>query len=264
MQNQQYMNILPRQLSEQETNRYFFPRKVPSWTWITVLIGILIGIIGGILNINLIVISIGVILCVIGTVTALRIRKSNPTDDQYDQWLQEQAEDLYLKGLHTLNIDENDLIEQRLLIHSFVLPCSMLMDDYTPEEVLVTRGKDGQLRCSVNVYTYIFLTSRFIGVFESSINAFRHWETFERNEIYPYHYITNATTRLIRDMVLIGDKQYPYRIECFCLRTSSNSRIQFGAAVKAILLDRTSNAPTSLLPHAGFDRTLNKLRQLLL
>jgi hypothetical protein len=126
------------------------------------------------------------------------------------------------------------------------------------------QGRDKQWRFSVNVYTYFFLTRHYVGIYKADVNAFRPSTPMEQKVAYNYFHIVSATTLQSRDNVIIHQKSLPYRLEQFCLELSTGRTVELSAAVKAVLLERTANAPVSPLPKTGFDRTLSRLTHLLL
>src|ERR671930_41954 len=96
--------------------------------------------------------------------------RANPTDQDYDNWLEEQAAAMLPRALRMLNLDERQITSQILSIHSLILPGSSLASNYH-DEVYLKQGKDGQWRSSVNLYTYFFPAQHFIAIFTRSINA---------------------------------------------------------------------------------------------
>ncbi|MBV9228866.1 MAG: hypothetical protein JOZ18_06105 [Chloroflexi bacterium] len=251
-----------RQLSRQEGVLYFVPKKIANWTWIVASLGLVL-FVGGAGSSNILLLSIGVLLLLVSILAIVRVLTSNPTDEQYDQWVEEQANRLYYRGLEALGIDRKNVTDT-LRIHSFVLPGSQAANQYASKEVRMRLGRDQQWRFSVNVYTYFFLTRHYVGIYRADVNVFHPTAPIEQKVSYNYFHIVSATTSQSRDTVIINKKSLQYRLERFCLELSTGRTVELSAAVKAVLLERTANAPASPLPKTGFDRTLSRLTHLLL
>jgi len=191
------------------------------------------------------------------------IIRSNPTDQQYDQWVHAQAQAMLPRALAKFNMRSYQVTNQILRTHSFVLPGSRMASHYPEKEVQAKRGKDGQWRFSINVYTYFLPAEHYLAVYTCDVNAFDPPSHIEQTEEYFYSDIVGVTTHPLQDTALIGKRQYRYRIEQFSLRISNGDTIDLGASLKATPLDGGQDIPVFTLPHTGFDRTLTRLRSLL-
>ena len=84
------------------------------------------------------------------------------------------------------------------------------------------------------------------------------------NEIYGYRNVTTATTMQTRDTVFIDEEEFSYRTEQFCLKIANGETVELSASIRARPMSNAQDAPDIRLPAAGYDKKLNKLRQILL
>ncbi len=262
MYRQNQAQVPERHIPQMDWKRYFFPKPVPRGTIITCLVGALLLAIGISLQ-NVFLIALGCLLLLISASIIGVIRRSNPTDQQYDQWVQAQAQAMLPRALVKLNMRSYQVTDHILRTHSFVLPGSRMASHYPENEVQAKRGKDGQWRFSINVYTYFLPAEHYLAVYSCDVNAFNSSSHIEQTEEYFYNDIVGVTTHPLRDTTIIGNRQYHYRIELFSLRISNGDTIDLGASLKATPLDDGQDIPVFSLPHTGFDKTLTMLRSLL-
>ena len=229
---------------------------------ITCLVGALFLAIGISLQ-NVYLIALGCLLLLISASIIGVIRRSNPTDQQYDQWVHAQAQAMLPRALAKFNMRSYQVTDHILRTHSFVLPGSRMASHYPEKEVQAKRGKDGQWRFSINVYTYFLPAEHYLAVYTCDVNAFDPSSHIEQTEEYFYSDIVGVTTHPLRDTAIIGNRRYRYRIEQFSLRISNGDTIDLGASLKATPLDDEQHIPVFTLPQTGFDRTLTRLRSLL-
>src|SRR5215467_1727020 len=262
MDRQNQSQVPEHQYPQMDWQRYFFPKPVPRGLIITCLAGALTLAIGVSLQ-STVLIASGCLLLLIGASIIGLIIRSNPTDRHYDQWVHAQARAMLPTALAKFNMRRRQVIDQVLCTHSFVLPGSRVASHYPEKEVQAKRGKDGQWRFSINVYTYFLPAEHYLAVYSGDVNAFDPSSHIEQTEEYFYSDIVGVTTHPLRDTTIIGNRQYHYRIELFSLRISNGDTIDLGASLKATPLDDGQGIPVFSLPHTGFDRTLTALRRLL-
>ncbi|HYU73864.1 MAG TPA: hypothetical protein VEL31_14380 [Ktedonobacteraceae bacterium] len=251
-----------RELSAQEVYNYFYPRPTPKWNIGAIVFGVALIPVGIFLHSILLSVAGPIIVAIFGIIIYRRI-KSHPDDESYDAWVGSLARKLYARGLDTLDIQLHNQ-DQVLTIRSYVLPGSLTAHDYLHEEVLMKHGKDGRQRFSINVYTFIFCTARFLAIFESDVNVFNPLIHRDIHEIYGYPTIFTATTIPLEDTVVFDEQEVPYRTELFCLKFVNGETGKFSAAVKARPWGSIPDAPAITLPSTNFDKKLSKLRQILL
>lgn len=252
---------VPDHAPRMDWRRYFFPKPVPAGSIITCLVGASVLAVGIALQ-SIVPIASGCLLLLIGASIIGVIIRSNPTDQQYDQWVHAQAQAMLPRALAKFNMRSYQVTDHILRTHSFVLPGSRMASHYPEKEVQAKRGKDGQWRFSINVYTYFLPAEHYLAVYTCDVNAFDPSSCIEQTEEYFYRDIVGVTTHPLRDTAIIGERQYRYRIEQFSLRISNGDTIDLGASLKATPLDDGQDIPVFSLPHTGFDRTLTALRRL--
>jgi hypothetical protein len=264
-QRQQQKIIPKRPLSEAETRRYFSPRQFSIWTWIILLLGLLLITMSYNLLQSWIVFSGGMIVLLGSIVHIILTFTGRISDKQYDSWVEDQAEAMYYEALQTLGLYESDLSDPVQCIHSFVLPGSRIAEAYPTQEMHVKRGKDDQLRYSVHVYTYFFFTRNSLAIFKGDINAWNHSEYDEKNYTFMrrYQHIMDVVIYKFQDTVRIEDKLFQYTIEQCHLELTNGRTIPLSAALRARRRDRQRNVIKSLLPETGSESTLRDIRTLL-
>lgn len=264
MQTQKIKTVIARQLSQQELKNYFFPRRYPTWAWIALIIGVIL-LVPGLIAQKWFVSIAGLALILFGLFFLLKTKRSNPDDQQYDAWVENQGQILYKRGLQALDITRSQMSDRILHIRSYVLPGSFDANEYDPDSVWMKCGKDGYWRFSINVYTYIYPLPHYLAVFKDDINAFQPWLHNDLNEIYAYQHIVSATTMSEPgDAIFLEGQKFPYHMEQLCLKISNGDALKLSATVKAKPPGSLSGIPVIVLPDTGFNRMLNILRKLLL
>ena len=259
-----------RGFSRKEIQQYFFPKPV-STSLITIttagallcLVGVALVFTLGPTYLNLILVLIGGGVLFIGVRNTRAIIRSNPTDQDYDDWLEDQAEAIIPKALRMLNLDERQITSQILSMHSIILPGSSLASDYH-DDVLLKPGKDRIWRSSVNLYTFFFPTDRFIAMFTRSINALdRVMPADDSTEEYFYRDIVTTSFSVFQDTVVVGNEEFLYRVQQLSLKISNGDDIRLGAYLSAVPIEKGQGAPIIMLPDAHINQTLADLRALL-
>ena len=162
MYRQNQAQVPERHIPQMDWKRYFFPQPVPRGSIITCLVGALFLAIGISLQ-SIVLIASGCLLLLIGASIIGVIIRLNPTDQHYDQWVHAQAQAMLPRALAKFNMRRNQVTDQILRMHSFVLPGSRVASQYPEKEVQAKRGKDGQWRFSINVYTYFLPAEHYLG-----------------------------------------------------------------------------------------------------
>src|SRR5205823_14930122 len=105
--------------SRQEIRQYFFPKPVSTSLITITTAGALLGLVGlalvitlGLTYLDMIFVLIGGAVLFIGVRSIRAIIRSNPTDQDYDDWLEEQATAIIPKALRELNLDERQITSQ--------------------------------------------------------------------------------------------------------------------------------------------------------
>jgi hypothetical protein len=260
MYTQQQRFIPRRQLSTAEIQHYFSSQPVSlRWAIIAFLIGAGL-IIAGISNMTVLV--VGLVIALTSASYILLITTSKPSDEQYDEWLDSQTDAIYFWALQTLGIDERDITDSVYCLHSFVLPGSQAARAHSDQAVRARKGKDGKLRCSINVYTYFFFTRNSLALFVGTING---WDasTEQRTHWYRYQHIMDITPDRFHDTVNIEDRQLRCSIEQCRLELINGNTIFLTTALQATHHNKQRNTTIYLLPETGFESTLRDVRRLI-
>src|SRR5947209_10525717 len=200
--------------TRQEIQQYFFPKPISTGRIIVTTAGALVGLVGLALvftlgptyfHLSLVLVGGGVLF--IGVRRLRAIIRSNPTDQEYDDWLEDQAEAIIPRALRVLNLDERQITSQILCMHSIILPGSSMASNYY-DDVYLKLGKDGIWRSSVNLYTVFFPTDRFIAMFTRSINALdRVMPADDTTHEYFYQDIVTAAFSVLHNTVIFDNKE---------------------------------------------------------
>jgi hypothetical protein len=249
---------------------YFFPRPISTFSVFAVTIGGVFLVVAvplillmGFSIVTVGLLAIGLLLLIFGVRSIIVIKRSNPKDHDYDDWLERQARTLRPRALRTLSLDEQQITSKIVCVHSILLPGSSLANNYA-DEVYLKQGKDGLWRSSVNLFTYFFPSDRFIAIFTRDINAFSPKGPYnDETEEYFYRDILGVNTSVYRDTVLIGEAELVYRVQQLSLKLINGENLRFGGYLSAIPLDPKPGLPNILSPDANVNTTLNDLRALL-
>ncbi len=248
---------------------YFFPRPIPTVAVVAISIGAVFVLValpllyfGGLQLLNVLLFVAGILFVAGGIRSAVNTRRSNPKDENFDEWLEKQARGILPKALRALNIDQSQITSKVMRIHSIVLPGSSLAGSYR-DEVLLKPGKDGQWRSSVNIYTYFLPSDRFIAIFTRDINALDPRGPYDdRSEEFFYRDIVSITLSVFKDKAEINGAECAYRVQQLSLRLVNGDDIRLGGYLSAVPID-SKHAPTILLPDGRINKTLADLRGLL-
>lgn len=248
-----------RQISDAEMKRYF--ATIPRGAIIAAVLGgvlFLLGLLsqnGGTIVVGLIPLLIG------GGIIGFILVGPKPTDQEYDAWLEAQAQGIMRRAVARLGLDSSQITREPLYVHGLVLPGMKDSVNYRFDEMRWKKGNDGIVRFSVNVYTYFFPADHHLAAFVGDVNALNQSSHNENTHEYFYRDVVGATTDDAQDHITIKKKQYQYRIQRFSLRISSGDSI--GVSVGARPIDDRQNVPTFAIPNSGIDRAVAQLRMLL-
>lgn len=249
---------------------YFFPRPVATGSIVVITIGAVFIVVSlpllltsGLMLVNILLFVLGILLIAVGIRSIVVTKRSNPTDEDYDRWLERQARAMLPRALQALNLDKSQITSKILRIHSIVLPGTSLAANYR-DDVHLKMGKDGLWRSSINIYSYFLPSERFIAIFTRDINAMRPKGPFDdRSEEFFYRDIVSITFSVFRDKANIGGEEFVYRVQQLSLKIVNGDDIRFGGYLSAVPIDAKSGAPTILLPDGRVNKTLADLRGLL-
>jgi hypothetical protein len=259
MISQQQKNSSSHQFTEEQMKRYF--AKIPPKVIGALIIGGAVFLCGIVSQTSLILVAGLVVALVATAIIAIIVGGSKPTDEEYDQWVDHQAQMLLSRAPVKLGLDPSQITRDPLEIHGFVLPGMKDARKYRADELRWKIGRDGKPRFSVNIYTYFFPADHHIAAFVSDINALNQAAHNEEAEEYFYKDIVGATANDEQDHITIKEKQYQYRVQSFALKINSGDSI--GVTVNATPMDNKQNIPSFHVPDSGVDSTIAQLRMLL-
>lgn len=248
---------------------YYFPRPVSTVTIVVISIGAVFFLVslpllyfGGLQLLNIVLFVVGILFVLGGIRSIVNTKRSNPKDEDFDEWLDKQAKGILPKALRVLNIGQTQITSKVMRIHSVILPGSSLANNYR-SEIYLKLGKDGQWRSSVNIYTYFLPSDRFIAIFTRDINALHSRGPYDdRTEEFFYRDIVSITLSVFRDRAEIGGVEVAYRVQQLSLRLVNGDDIRLGGYLSAVPIDN-KQAPAILLPDSRINKTLADLRGLL-
>ncbi len=249
---------------------YFFPRPISTFSvfavttgGVFIVVAVPLMVLAGFSTVTIGLLLLGLLLLIFGIRSIFVIKRANPKDRDYDDWLERQARALRPKALRTLSLDEQQITSKIVCVHSVLLPGSNLANNYA-DEVYLKQGKDGLWRSSVNLYTYFFPSDRFIAIFTRAINVFNPKGPYnDETEEYFYRDILGVNTSVYRDTVLIGEAELVYRVQQLTLKLINGENLRFGGYLSALPLDTNRGLPTVLSHDAHINNNLNDLRVLL-
>ncbi len=260
---QQQRVISQRQLSQAQLRRYFSSQRVPlKRAALALILGMLL-IISSFYAGSIVFVT-GLVVAIISGICLLLIATSQPGDEQFDRWLDHQATIMRSTALQELGLDERDFANQVYCVHSFVLPGSREAGEHSSQAVQMKRGKDGKLRCSVNVYTYFFFTKTSLAFSVGTINAWNN-STLQHSYRYRYQHIADIAppSERLQDTVNLNGKQLKCRLKQCDLELINGRTIHLTAALQAVYYDRQRNVTYFLLPETGSESILREVRRLL-
>src|SRR5579863_6911623 len=103
---------------------YFFPRPVATGSIVVITIGAVFVIVSlpllltsGLMLVNILLLALGILFIIGGIRSIVVTKRSNPTDEDYDRWLEKQARVMLPRALQALNIDKSQITSKILRIH---------------------------------------------------------------------------------------------------------------------------------------------------
>lgn len=264
IQNQQQTTVPVRQLTSEEVKRYFVATRTPRKAitiGIVIFLGLLLLLFGIAVNIPLLVV-IGAVFFLAPIVGMLMLRKSTPSDEEYDAWVKDQASKIRRTAFRELQIERAEMKGPPLLIRSFILPGSPLANGQPENTVLLKKGKDGQYRFSVIFYTYLFPGTRYIAIYTHCANAVDMSSRLWQNEEYASQHIVRPVVLTTQEDILIAREWCRCDIKQACLGIANQEMIPLGAYLAMKPVDR-DDLPTIALPGPNVQEIEMNIRKLL-
>jgi len=200
-------------------------------------------------------------LCfVVGVVTWLIVRFSIrvPSDAQYDAWVNKKAKDELEKALQEEGQEDLTALqrERLLVVCGYAVPGTKDAKQHLKQDILWKKGKDGVMRYSVNIYTYILPLEHRIVMMRLTINTVNRRDSGGSANIYFYDAV-GAIQRVDENEILeIDGIEYMYRTKSFCLDVSGRNVC---VTIRSLPLDHTPNLPEFDFVQPDIEGTIRKL-----
>lgn len=248
MYHQNIITIPSIKVSKMKMNLYFYPYI----RYIVVIIintTTLLAIIFAILMFIKMASILGIILLcwfifiTIGVVAVLLIYTLTPSDEEYDDWLQYQADALYNRATQRINLHPSQIkapvlcLQGRIWRENHSLWYSKYSNQYRRFRHKSGK-KDGIPRYNANLFSYYFLTQDNISIFSSDVDAFNQSSHIEEVHHYYYEHIMGIVISDRRETILYSNQQSdvltPYQ---FFLKLVNGEPIGIDTMINMHLID---------------------------
>ncbi len=245
-----------KNFSEAQMRRYF--KDSGNYTGVIFLIIIGVLLIGVGLGNNMQVLAlVGLAPIALGLIVLTR--SSKPSDQEYDQWLDEQRALIASTALQKVHMDQSELIRDPLSLHGVIPPASPEANPYRGN-IYSKKGKDGLYRYSVNVFTYFFPAEHHIAVLSCDVDALDQRAHIEHADHYFYKDMVGVHTSEGR---LQDEKErITLQIQSFSLRVASGDAIGISGVLSVKVLDSRNKKSGPVVAFA--DTEVSKTVQALL
>lgn len=221
--------------------------------------GIVVVIIGFLMLSSSSTVGIGVLFLLAGVgwlFLELKPVIDSPSDQAVDAWLSDDINSLKKRSLERLNIDESELIrKQSIVIRG---PILWQTRGIPSKEIVWKKGKDKQIRFSINAITIIHLTQHKLSSYQCDYNFIRGVPLNERDDEFHYRDVVAVSTRDDASNYALPNGTLMKHAQFFKLSVSSGDSIQ--ALINSPdLLEFTGGS----LPDTGLDDAIKALRKVL-
>lgn len=202
----------------------------------------------------------GLALLVLGVGIIVYMNKSQPTDKEYDEWVEWQGEIIESTALTKVHMHQSELIRTPLSLHGVVVPGSKQALDTYGSNVFKKESKDGY-RYSVNVFTYFFPAEHHMAVLSCDVDALNQRTHIEVAEHYFYKDMVGVFTREARAQD--ETERINLQIQSFSLRVSNGDAIGIGGVLSVKVLDNKKGAPKVAFADNEVSKTVSALLAIL-
>ncbi len=221
-----------KDFSEAQMRRYFKGRGNYAGAIFLIIVGVFLIGVGLASNMQALLALVGSIPIVLGFIIV--VRSSQPTDQEYDQWVDRQRALIASTALQKVHMDSSELIREPLSLHGVILPGSAEANPYGGN-IHSKKGKDGFYRYSVNVFTYFFPAEHHIAVLSCDVDALDQRAHIEHTDHYFYKDMVGVNTGEGR---LQDEKERAtLLIQGFSLRVANGDAIGIGGVLSVKVLD---------------------------
>lgn len=204
------------------------------------------------------VISLGVCFAVI---LSLLFESRLPTDEEYDAWVQQKADEELQKALE--EADKDDLPEDErnriLCVQGYALPGAKDARKYLPQDILWKVGKDGRKRYSINIFTHVLPLEHRITVMGFHINAVNHRDHSQTVGEYFYREIVYVRTTEENELITVEEAEHLYKTKSFVLGTNDGHSIN--VTIRSMPLIYQLHLPEFDFSRPEVELTIRKLRR---
>jgi hypothetical protein len=224
------MSTTSRRFSEKQMRRYFTQQRRYSWKQILLALStLLVAIPLGAASVPLALACLG--LGVLMGVWIIWRAWATPTDRQFDEWLEQQRQQLSLFGYDKMRQRNKQRISGQYSIHGFILPGSTESNSYSGRIVLMKEGKDGVCRFSFNVFTFFYIADHYLIVFVYGVDALDQNYLYAREDMaYPYAHIADVATINELAYARLNGQTYSYMARSFIVQTTHRD-VKLGAYI---------------------------------
>lgn len=167
-----------------------------------------------------------------------------------------------LKGLEEIDLEElpEEERERILIVRGYAVPGTKDEKKYLKEDILWKVGKDGRIRYSINLYTYVIpLEYRFASL-TFHVNSVNHSDHGQDVGEYFYSDMVSVRTANERDLVTVSEAEYLYNTHSFLLGTNDGKGIS--VTIRSEPIARNHNLPEFGYVNSRVEETIRKIRRL--
>lgn len=224
------MGTTPRRYTEKQMRRYFTRQHRYSWKQLILALSTsFVAIPLGAANDAIAFACLG--LGLLMTIWIIWRARSTPTDRQFDEWLEQQRQQLATYGFDQMRQRNKQRISGQYSIHGFILPDSTDRNSYSRREVLMKQGRDGVCRFSFNVFTFFYIADHYLVVFVYGLDALDQNYWYAQEDLaYPYGHVADVSTISELAYGRRNNQPYSYLAKSFIIRTMTRD-IKLGAYI---------------------------------
>ncbi len=199
---------------------------------------------------------------IVGSTLWLMVRfgMQTPSDLQYDIWIDRKAKNGLEKALQEEDLEDLTPRERErlLVVRGYAVPGAKDAKQHLKQDILWKLGKDGMMRYSVNIYTYVLPLEHRIIMIRLTINTVNHRDSGQSISTYFYDSVGALQKVDENEIVEIDDVEHMYRTRSFCL--DANGR-NVSVTIRSLPLDHLPNLPEFDFIQPNVEETIRKLNR---
>lgn len=183
-----------------------------------------------------------------------------PSDTQYDAWIDRKAKNELEKALQEEDLEDLTLKERErlLVVRGYAVPGAKDAKQHLKQDILWKLGKDGVMRYSVNIYTYVLPLEHRIVMMRLTINTVNHRDSGQSISTYFYDSVGALQKVDENEIVEIDEVEHMYRTRSFCLDTNGRN---VSVTIRSLPLDHTPDLPEFDFIQPNVEETIRKLNR---